>query len=392
VAQQGFATAYVYEKEIQVTTGSVRITLTPGIDAPKFSAVEVLEVVSAPVAAPVPTPVAAPVPVPVAAPVQTPVAAPVSSPVAAPTSSPVAAPVSSPVAAPTPGGVTYGAIIRVNAGGSAFTDALGQRWDPDTPYLYSAQGGTFQRSATLDILGTTNDELYRSERYFNKWVEPGIPYGYQIPVAKSGSYRVRLHFAEIYHTTAGKRKFSVMLEGAIVLNNLDLVDQVGAATAFVYESVVEITDGAVNIQLIADIDNGKISGVEILELISNVDPIRINVGGGATPYVDTKGKVWQSDTFVYGSKYGTDCTGVDPIAATAEDPLFCSSRWFGPTASRVMSIPIATPGKYTVRLLFAELVRASLLIMMAICLFLLCSPPAHSAPVIYFFFTVLFSH
>ena len=59
-----------------------------------------------------------------------------------------------------------------------------------------------------EIAGSDNDMLYQGEGY-------GNPFGYDIPVA-DGAYRVRLHFAELWHGVftaglePGDRVFDIM--------------------------------------------------------------------------------------------------------------------------------------------------------------------------------------
>jgi len=163
IATVGKNTAFVHEVEqtIPAGGGTIKITMTPGLDAPKFSAIEVILGTSTPAAPPV----------------------------EAPATSPVAPPVAAPVAAPTAGGFE----LRINSGGPQIVDPSGNTWINDVPYLYAAQGDTWANG--VPIAGTNNDAMYQTERFFNRWAEPGVQYGYEIPVPTPGTYRVRVHFA-----------------------------------------------------------------------------------------------------------------------------------------------------------------------------------------------------
>ena len=118
------------------------------------------------------------------------------------------------------------------------------------------------------IAGTDDDALYQTERY-------GNPFGYEIPVA-DGSYRVRLHFAEIWHgvSTAGlepgDRVFDVALEGETRLTGLDLAVAVGEPlTAHIIEREVVVDDGVLDVDLAlgADgADQAKLSALEVIAL------------------------------------------------------------------------------------------------------------------------------
>ena len=94
-------------------------------------------------------------------------------------------------------------------------------------------------STTAAISGTTNDALYQTERYAD-----GGTMSYEIPLPP-GSYQLRLHFAEIFHTSAGSRLFDVDIEsGQHQLNNYDIFVASGGANAAVVESfAVTVNDG-----------------------------------------------------------------------------------------------------------------------------------------------------
>ena len=73
-------------------------------------------------------------------------------------------------------------------------------------------GGSAYSTAAA-IAGTTDDPLYQTERYGN--------FTYTIPVA-NGQYLVTLKFAEIFWTTPGRRRFDVLIEGQVVIRDLNL--------------------------------------------------------------------------------------------------------------------------------------------------------------------------
>jgi len=352
VAQKGFSKAFVYEKQMDITSGSVQITLIPRKSDPKFSAVEVILMEASPTPAPVPPPTTAPVKPPVSAPVAPPVSVPL----------PVPVPVAQPVSAPAPtstGSLPWLETFSQPDGTKIRTGAISWTANRTTGNFDVRNGalrvqdngseavlttGEIRISGTIyvsvDVLSQGNLEAFQDYVQLYAKVDSGSEVmigqklGNQAPTAtitgtiRSGSKLVLVIRAFVSHSSE-----------EYFIDNLSVSSSPAPAPVPVPMPVPvpAPVPGTVGVQ-----------------------PIRINVGGGGAPYVDTNGKIWQSDTFVSGSKYGSNCTGVDPIAATAEDALFCSSRWFGPTASRVMSIPIATPGQYTVRLFFAELVRYSM--------------------------------
>jgi hypothetical protein len=139
--------------------------------------------------------------------------------------------------------------LRVNAGGSAYTDAAGGRWAADVAF----SGGT-KASTTAAIAGTPDPTLYKTERYGN--------FSYNIPVP-NGPYTVTLLFAEIYWTGAGKRVFDVKVEGQLAIHALDIFAVVGANTALVRNVSTTVTDGVLNINFITTVDNAKVSAIRV---------------------------------------------------------------------------------------------------------------------------------
>jgi hypothetical protein len=153
-------------------------------------------------------------------------------------------------------------LYSINAGGPAII-SNGKNWLADS---YSTGGVVYANNNIADIAGTTDDTLYKTERS-----SPTQQFGYAFPVSASGSYTVKLHFAEIYFgatggTTggSGKRVFSVNLEGGTVeLPNYDIFAEVGAMTAVVKTFTILVTDGVLNIDFAATVNQPKISAIEI---------------------------------------------------------------------------------------------------------------------------------
>ncbi len=171
--------------------------------------------------------------------------------------------------APPSGGGTEVA-IRLNCGGGAYTDTNGNLFAADA---YYTGDGTFATMSS--IANTTNQTLYKSERYGYS-----NNLAYSIPVPNSGNYTVKLHFAEIYWTTAGQRIFSVNIEGGPVeLSNYDINADAGAPFTAVVKQFdnISVTDGVLNINFATSVNSSKISAIEVLGTSS----------GGPTPPVNT---------------------------------------------------------------------------------------------------------
>lgn len=115
-----------------------------------------------------------------------------------------------------------------------------------------ARGG--DTSSTSDAV--TGGALYQTERYGSL--------KYEIPVTADGSYTVQLHFAEIYHTSADSRSFSVAIEGNPVITDLDLYAEVGHDVGYTETFTnIAVSDGSVTIELIEGEENPTISGFAI---------------------------------------------------------------------------------------------------------------------------------
>jgi hypothetical protein len=124
----------------------------------------------------------------------------------------------------------------VNAGGPAYTDAQGIVYHADT---WFAAGNA--NSSTAGITATADGALYQTERAGD--------FTYHIPVSGgSRTYWVALKFAETTATTAGQRVFDVLVDGSLVLDNLDILGAFGANVAFDVVMAVTTANDALSIQ------------------------------------------------------------------------------------------------------------------------------------------------
>ena len=101
----------------------------------------------------------------------------------------------------------------------------------------------------------------------------GVAFTFGVPVT-NGTYQVRLHFAELNKNGAGLRVFDVNIEGgANELTNFDVWAQAaGINKAIVREFTTTVTDGTLTIQFIRQVENAKISGIEILPVVADTTP------------------------------------------------------------------------------------------------------------------------
>jgi hypothetical protein len=373
----------IYFDSLKITTVPAPPTRAPTL-APKAPVpVPTKAPVPLPTKAPVPLPTKAPVPLPTKAPVPLPTKAPVTkAPVSPPTNAPVAkapvpaptlapvtvAPVFTPTAAPAP--VSAGTAIRINTGGSTYTDpATGNVWMADA--YYGDKGMGFG-SCGQDILNTELDGVY----CINRWYGGPGNLVYDIPLPFNGNWEIRLMFAELYFTGPNQRKFDVYIDGSLVLNDLDVVTAAGGARkALMIPFTKAISDGSATIEFIGVVDNPMINGIEIVPATGPPTPsvvlptlppvpatlapvptpsstaIRINTGGGQ--YTDPSGNVWMADAYFGNKGNGYGSCGSD-ILGTTLDGLYCYNRWYGGADNLIYEIPIAN-GNWEVRLMFAEI-------------------------------------
>ncbi len=148
---------------------------------------------------------------------------------------------------------------RIHCGSfGSYTDAGGNEWTPDLGYV----GGTSELTSQ-SITGTPDPELYQRER---RGFSGGADLGYGLPVP-AGSYSVRLHFAETAPSNNGPglRVFDVALEGALVVDDFDIYAAAGGAFAATQlELHTNVSDGTLNLDLIAGLQSPSISAIEVL--------------------------------------------------------------------------------------------------------------------------------
>jgi len=236
--------------------------------------------------------------------------------------------------------------VRVNAGGSGYTDSSGKVWSADTNY---AGGSTYATSQS--IKNTTTPALYQSERY-----GASLQYRFNVP---NGTYSVNLKFAEIFMTQRGQRVFNVAINGTPVLTNFDIIAAAGAQYTAIHKPfTVSTTTGAITIQFTAVVNYAKISAIEIVPGAATaptpppVSPppaasaIRVNVGGPV--YSDSSGNLWSADK---GYSDGSIYTTSQPIKNTSNQKLYQKERW----ASTFQYQFSVANGTHTVHLKFAEI-------------------------------------
>ena len=158
--------------------------------------------------------------------------------------------------------------------GAGDTSAVGA-FVADTNYV----GGTIAAvsTATINVSNVTNpapQAVYQHERYGNmKYTFSGLTAG--------ASYKVRLHWAEIYWDAVGQREFNVLVNGTQVLTNFDIFASSGGMNiAIIREYTVAPVAGSIGIVFTnGAADQAKIDGIEII-LQPPAAPANLTASGG----------------------------------------------------------------------------------------------------------------
>ena len=187
---------------------------------------------------------------------------------------------------------------QVNSGGGTASP-----FKADAFFSGGTSGSTSAAIDTSDVTNPAPQAVYQTERWNNN------TYTFQNLIAGT-SYKVRLHFAEIYYNAAGIRVFNVFINGIQVLANFDIFATTGAMNkATVREfTVTANASGQIIIQYIniPGKDNAKSSGIEILPLLA--------APTGLTATLDSNGQVklsWVASTNAtsYNVKQATESGG-----------------------------------------------------------------------------------
>ncbi len=176
-----------------------------------------------------------------------------------------------------------GTVFAVNAGGNAYTASDGTTFTADTGFT----GGTTY-TTTNPIAATTDDPLYQTERYGNFTYKATVP---------NAAYLVTLYFAETYHTQTGKRSFDVQMEGTERITDLDIYAKAGANTAYTTQTPVTVTDGALDLKFISNVENAK------------VNAIKVSLAGPAAAFTYTPAKPVPHETVTFDGSTSSDADG-----------------------------------------------------------------------------------
>lgn len=175
---------------------------------------------------------------------------------------------------------SYGKVLyRVNNGGAVLPshDTSSVGWSPDdfaNPSLYIDTVGskTFGVFDNIILDGTipagTPEYLLQTERALWRWDLPAVSYNFPVPAGQK--VEVRLYFSELYFTNPGDRVMDVMIDGIVVLNDLDVVATTGGIFKGTMRFFIVTSDGNLDIDIARVVQQPKVNAIEIIEIKNTV--------------------------------------------------------------------------------------------------------------------------
>ncbi len=144
--------------------------------------------------------------------------------------------------------------IRINVGGSAYTDASGQVWQADYGFLANGSGTA---STTTTIQNTSQQAIYQTERAN---CTNSAPVAYLLPVP-NGNYILNLKFAEIANPP---RVMNIVVNGTTVATGFNIAALAGGSyIPLDRQFPVTVTSGVLSFSLNYVLNCPTLSGIEI---------------------------------------------------------------------------------------------------------------------------------
>lgn len=244
------------------------------------------------------------------------------------------------------GGWAQQQAIRINPGcsGSNFRAANGTVFLTDR--YFGGSGDCFYNSDP--VKNTPDSYLYRTARY-------GL-YGdfeYNIPLV-NGSYNLTLKFAEINYRSKGSRVFNVLVNGAKVLSNFDILNEVPSRTALDKTFPVNVTGGTMRIQFQGVVRRGIINAIEIVPVAVqpvtiSVNPAQVSLSAGQTArFTATVGGAsntavnWSASAGTIAADGTYAAPASIPLAATATVTATCQAN-SSSKATAIVSLTAPAP-------------------------------------------------
>ncbi|MEM6715914.1 MAG: Calx-beta domain-containing protein, partial [Cyanobacteria bacterium P01_C01_bin.147] len=240
-------------------------------------------------------------------------------------------------------------VVAINAGGPALTQN-GIDFAADQFFL---NGNTFNDNnggnGPQPIFDGT---IFETERFAD-------PLEYSIPVAP-GDYTVELYFAEIFQSNPGARIFDVLVEGELVLDDLDILAQTGGDfnQPFIFalpDAVSPGENGAIDISFDASTDNAKVSGI-VIRGASDTNQVTVqNTGDASEPatagqFTVSLETVAATDTVIAYTVGGTATAGQDYAALSGTVTILAGASEATIDVSVIDDLEVETAETVTVTL------------------------------------------
>lgn len=211
---------------------------------------------------------------------------------------------------PTNGNNSSGGTVLVRAINSGGSDE--ENFEADTDFF---GGGTYRkRKATITGNGDVPMDVYRYERNGN--------FSYTLgDLTPNTTHVVELHFAEIFHSEPGKRVFDVLINGALALENYDIISATGAKNAAVVETINAVSDstGTITVTFITLVNDAKVSGIALYEVTGPPEPDADGDGVGDSVDAFPNDPTETTDTDGDGVGNNADAFPTDPSETSDSD-------------------------------------------------------------------------
>lgn len=147
--------------------------------------------------------------------------------------------------------------FHIDIAGDGFTNSAGDLFVADRAFSagdFGFVGGT-SRIFVGDVAGTDDDELFLGLR-------GRTPFEYIFDAVPNGDYDITLYMTNPLATTTGQHLFDVIVEGNVVIDDLDVFASSGGQLSALIESfTTEVTDGQLNIEITG---GGRVSAISVV--------------------------------------------------------------------------------------------------------------------------------
>jgi hypothetical protein len=229
-------------------------------------------------------------------------------------------------------------------------DRFGVEWGADRYFSGGEQnhwqfGGKEMGVPVRTIRGAPDQLYFRSFRFGN--------FSYQIPLP-AGKYDLRLYFSEVIFLPSefgdgveNRRIFDVHLNGQPLLSSFDIAADAGGANTADIRAFANVSpvNGLLTLDFRPILSGAWLNAIEIIPNHTG-RPLPIRIFTRNANFTDHTGSLWELDRYYTGGRQISD----GEIVTGTEDPELFLSQRYGNFSYR---FPVP-PGKYTLRLLFAE--------------------------------------